>query len=45
MKKLNGSDFLKHIYKTRFQGVSGKEIYFDSKGDPPGRYLTSLFPY
>jgi hypothetical protein len=45
MKKLSGSDLLKHIYKTKFQGVSGKEISFDSNGDPPGRYFTARFPY
>ena len=41
MKKVNGSQLLKHIKETKFVGILNQNIYFDSNGDPPGRY--SLF--
>lgn len=39
MKKLNGSELLKHIKDSKFLGITNEKIYFDPNGDPPGRYV------
>nr|XP_033791519.1 metabotropic glutamate receptor 1 [Geotrypetes seraphini] len=38
MKPINGSMFLEFLIKTSFIGISGEEVWFDEKGDAPGRY-------
>lgn len=36
-KKMNGSVLLKNIKRSSFVGMANENIYFDKKGDPPGR--------
>nr|QVK45748.1 G protein-coupled receptor [Proales similis] len=39
MKNINGSMLLGFIKTSMFEGVTGEKIYFDTNGDPPGRYV------
>ncbi|NXV09425.1 GRM1 protein, partial [Cettia cetti] len=38
MKPIDGSKLLEFLLKSSFIGVSGEEVWFDEKGDAPGRY-------
>ncbi|NXC48457.1 GRM1 protein, partial [Penelope pileata] len=38
MKPIDGSKLLEFLLKSTFVGVSGEEVWFDEKGDAPGRY-------
>uniref|UniRef100_A0A8D2GHK9 Glutamate metabotropic receptor 1 n=1 Tax=Theropithecus gelada TaxID=9565 RepID=A0A8D2GHK9_THEGE len=38
MKPIDGSKLLDFLIKSSFIGVSGEEVWFDEKGDAPGRY-------
>ncbi|NWW36875.1 GRM1 protein, partial [Panurus biarmicus] len=38
MKPIDGSKLLDFLLKSSFIGVSGEEVWFDEKGDAPGRY-------
>ncbi|XP_038618259.1 metabotropic glutamate receptor 1 [Tachyglossus aculeatus] len=38
MKPIDGSKLLDFLIKSSFVGVSGEEVWFDEKGDAPGRY-------
>ncbi|NXL56297.1 GRM1 protein, partial [Chordeiles acutipennis] len=38
MKPIDGSKLLEFLLKSTFIGVSGEEVWFDEKGDAPGRY-------
>ncbi|XP_032650424.1 metabotropic glutamate receptor 1 isoform X1 [Chelonoidis abingdonii] len=38
MTPIDGSKLLEFLIKSSFIGVSGEEIWFDEKGDAPGRY-------
>ncbi|NXX44831.1 GRM1 protein, partial [Tricholaema leucomelas] len=38
MKPIDGSKLLEFLLKSSFVGVSGEEVWFDEKGDAPGRY-------
>ncbi|EMP39093.1 Metabotropic glutamate receptor 1 [Chelonia mydas] len=38
MTPIDGSKLLEFLIKSSFTGVSGEEIWFDEKGDAPGRY-------
>ncbi|XP_065783832.1 metabotropic glutamate receptor 1 isoform X1 [Muntiacus reevesi] len=38
MKPIDGSKLLDFLIKSTFIGVSGEEVWFDEKGDAPGRY-------
>uniref|UniRef100_A0A7M4DWE5 Glutamate metabotropic receptor 1 n=1 Tax=Crocodylus porosus TaxID=8502 RepID=A0A7M4DWE5_CROPO len=38
MKPIDGSKLLEFLIKSSFIGISGEEIWFDEKGDAPGRY-------
>ena len=37
MKPIDGSKLLDFLIKSTFIGVSGEEVWFDEKGDAPGR--------
>lgn len=37
MKPIDGSKLLEFLLKSSFIGVSGEEVWFDEKGDAPGR--------
>lgn len=37
MKPIDGSKLLEFLLKSTFIGVSGEEVWFDEKGDAPGR--------
>lgn len=37
MKPIDGSKLLEFLIKSTFIGVSGEEVWFDEKGDAPGR--------
>lgn len=37
MKPIDGSQLLDFLIKSTFVGVSGEEVWFDEKGDAPGR--------
>lgn len=43
MKKINGSELLKHIRESSFLGITGEKINFDPNGDPPGRFWKNKF--
>lgn len=36
---MNGSVLLKNIKRSSFVGMANENIYFDEKGDPPGRFV------
>ncbi|GAB1294908.1 Metabotropic glutamate receptor 1 [Apodemus speciosus] len=38
MKPIDGRKLLDFLIKSSFVGVSGEEVWFDEKGDAPGRY-------
>nr|XP_005280474.1 metabotropic glutamate receptor 1 isoform X1 [Chrysemys picta bellii] len=38
MTPIDGSKLLEFLIKSSFIGISGEEIWFDEKGDAPGRY-------
>ncbi|NXN76562.1 GRM1 protein, partial [Himantopus himantopus] len=38
MKPIDGSKLLEFLLKSSFIGISGEEVWFDEKGDAPGRY-------
>ncbi|ELW72898.1 Metabotropic glutamate receptor 1 [Tupaia chinensis] len=38
MKPIDGRKLLDFLIKSSFIGVSGEEVWFDEKGDAPGRY-------
>ncbi|KFU91392.1 Metabotropic glutamate receptor 1 [Chaetura pelagica] len=38
MKPIDGRKLLDFLLKSSFIGVSGEEVWFDEKGDAPGRY-------
>ncbi|XP_037376432.1 metabotropic glutamate receptor 1 isoform X2 [Talpa occidentalis] len=38
MKPIDGRKLLDFLIKSTFIGVSGEEVWFDEKGDAPGRY-------
>ncbi|XP_068088084.1 metabotropic glutamate receptor 1 isoform X3 [Hyperolius riggenbachi] len=38
MKPIDGSKLLEFLIKSRFPGISGEDVFFDEKGDAPGRY-------
>uniref|UniRef100_A0A8B9MXL5 Glutamate metabotropic receptor 1 n=1 Tax=Accipiter nisus TaxID=211598 RepID=A0A8B9MXL5_9AVES len=38
MKPIDGSKLLEFLLKSSFIGVSGEEVWFDEKGDAPGRW-------
>nr|DBA26855.1 TPA: hypothetical protein GDO54_011061 [Pyxicephalus adspersus] len=37
MKPIDGSKLLEFLIKSRFPGISGEDVFFDEKGDAPGR--------
>lgn len=37
MRPIDGSKLLEFLMKSNFTGVNGENIYFDEKGDSPGR--------
>lgn len=39
MKPIDGSKLLEFLIKSRFPGISGEDVFFDEKGDAPGRYV------
>nr|XP_036877947.1 metabotropic glutamate receptor 1 [Manis javanica] len=39
MKPIDGSQLLDFLIKSTFVGVSGEEVWFDEKGDAPGRKI------
>uniref|UniRef100_A0A8D0GM58 Glutamate metabotropic receptor 1 n=1 Tax=Sphenodon punctatus TaxID=8508 RepID=A0A8D0GM58_SPHPU len=38
MQPIDGSKLLDFLIKSSFIGISGEEVWFDDKGDAPGRY-------
>ncbi|OCT79935.1 hypothetical protein XELAEV_18026749mg [Xenopus laevis] len=38
MKPIDGSKLLEFLIKTSFLGISGEDVWFNEKGDAPGRY-------
>ncbi|XP_077139184.1 metabotropic glutamate receptor 1 isoform X1 [Ranitomeya variabilis] len=38
MRPIDGSKLLEFLIKSSFTGVSGEDVWFDEKGDAPGRY-------
>ena len=38
MKPVNGTLFLQYLLNASFRSYSNDSIYFNDKGDPPGRY-------